>query len=75
MLCDMERGTVWSVTRPRDSGGGVMRDVISGGMSVECGGVPMCECYVKHGSRMWNQLGEITVRCGGMMQLCKMRCN
>ena len=32
-----------------------MRDVMSM-MDAECGGVPMCdvECYVKHGSGMWN---------------------
>ena len=41
----------------------------------ECRGVLMCdvECYVKRGRGMWRQLGVITVRCGGIMQLCKMR--
>ncbi len=34
-------------------GSGVMRDMISGGTDVEC---VLCdvECYVKHGSGMWN---------------------
>ena len=31
------------------SGGGVMRDVVSGGVLI-CD----VECYVKHGSGMWN---------------------
>ena len=36
------------------SGGGVTRDVKW--WDVECGGVLTCdvECYVKHGSGMWN---------------------
>ena len=50
VCCGMRHGAI------RGSGGGVMHDVMC--WDVECGGVLMCdvECYVKHGSGMWNSV-------------------
>ena len=59
---NVERYTMWNEAECglrhgaiRGSGGGFMRDVLSGGI-VEYGGVLMCdvECQCENGSGMWN---------------------